>query len=79
MEMKTRDMIAVALMCIGSWCAYHAYALYHTLPAKAFRAVAQMRHALISKTDSAVLAYAISGAILIVVSFMIFGERKKRG
>ena len=34
MEMKTKDMVAVALMCIGSWCVYHAYVLYHSFSGK---------------------------------------------
>ncbi len=78
MEMKTKDMVAIAFMCIGSWCAYHAYVLYHSFPANAARVVARVVHSGITKTDVSVLSYAIGGAALIIAAFAMFGDRKKK-
>ena len=78
MQMKPKNMFAIALMGVGVWCLTHSYHLYNAVNAKAGRFLSDVFSAGIPKGDASAFAYALGGIALIVGAFFMFGEKKSR-
>ncbi|GEM_PF-4900401 len=76
MNMRAKDMFAVAMMCIGVWCLTQTYKIYNSVHAQAGRFLSDAFSAGLTKDDSTAIAYGIGGLACVIAAFLMFGDRK---